>query len=243
MKIFRRVRKHLLKNKRIRNYFFYAIGEIILVVVGILLALQINTWNENRKKERLRDNYVKALVTDLKEDVSALRHRLDYEEEKLAELTAFQKRLSHPDATVDTLVKIARYELDPYIQPNFSFSNSTYTALIATGDIDLLDRELTESLNELNKYQKETNQTMEWASQLYQTYIGAYSMNYSMNLPTTIINKGSLSKDIWQNSKPEELAAQFYGVTGLKTNPHIVSTNSLTEVLELTREILEEVEE
>jgi hypothetical protein len=39
------------------KYFKYAIGEIILVVIGILIALQINNWNEARKKNRLRNRF------------------------------------------------------------------------------------------------------------------------------------------------------------------------------------------
>ena len=73
----------MLKNNRIRNYFFYAIGEIVLVVVGILLALQINNWNENRKRQALKDNYLQSLRSDLKDDLEGLNTRLEFEEEKL----------------------------------------------------------------------------------------------------------------------------------------------------------------
>jgi len=55
IKFFRRLRQKLLAENRFSKYLIYAVGEIILVVIGILIALQINTWNENRiqrKKER-----------------------------------------------------------------------------------------------------------------------------------------------------------------------------------------------
>ena len=58
IKFFRKIRQNLLmENKtgkpasRTGRYFKYAIGEIILVVIGILIALQINNWNENRKNQ------------------------------------------------------------------------------------------------------------------------------------------------------------------------------------------------
>lgn len=50
------------------KYFKYAFGEIILVVIGILIALQINNWNENRKLKSKADVYVNKIVNDLKVD-------------------------------------------------------------------------------------------------------------------------------------------------------------------------------
>ncbi|MFT4684350.1 MAG: hypothetical protein ACI9EK_001665 [Psychroserpens sp.] len=47
------------------KYFKYAIGEIVLVVIGILIALSINNWNENRKNENLETIYVLRILDDL----------------------------------------------------------------------------------------------------------------------------------------------------------------------------------
>lgn len=49
IKLFRNIRKNLFDQGKTSKYFKYAIGEIFLVVIGILIALQINNWNENRK--------------------------------------------------------------------------------------------------------------------------------------------------------------------------------------------------
>ena len=48
IKFFRRIRQQLLTENKFGKYLKYAIGEIILVVIGILIAIQINTWNENK---------------------------------------------------------------------------------------------------------------------------------------------------------------------------------------------------
>ena len=50
IKFFRKIRQNLLMENKTRKYFKYAIGEIVLVMIGILLALQINNWNEKRKE-------------------------------------------------------------------------------------------------------------------------------------------------------------------------------------------------
>ena len=49
LKFFRHIRKKLIEKENVRKYFLYAIGEILLVVIGILIALQLNNWNEERK--------------------------------------------------------------------------------------------------------------------------------------------------------------------------------------------------
>ena len=52
--VFRKIRQGLFSSGKFRSYLGYALGEIILVVIGILIALQINNWNEDHK-DRLKD--------------------------------------------------------------------------------------------------------------------------------------------------------------------------------------------
>ena len=68
MKIFRTLRQHLLTQNKLSKYLPYAVGEILLVVIGILIALQINTWNENRNERFAERRYVNDLIEDLKND-------------------------------------------------------------------------------------------------------------------------------------------------------------------------------
>lgn len=68
LKIFRSVRKRLLQEKKFRNYILYAIGEILLVMIGILLALQVNNWNSNRKAKNDLENTLHTVASDLKRD-------------------------------------------------------------------------------------------------------------------------------------------------------------------------------
>ena len=51
IKFFRKIRQNLLSEENTGNYLKYALGEIVLVVIGILMALQINNWNEQRKTD------------------------------------------------------------------------------------------------------------------------------------------------------------------------------------------------
>ena len=62
--IFRRIRKRLLDGGATSKYLLYAVGEITLVVIGILIALQINNWNENNAKFLRESDYLTALLAD-----------------------------------------------------------------------------------------------------------------------------------------------------------------------------------
>ena len=71
LKFFRRIRRNLLDENKFSKYLLYAIGEIFLVVVGILIALQINNWNEASKNKELELKYIVGLITDLDYDIRA----------------------------------------------------------------------------------------------------------------------------------------------------------------------------
>ncbi len=66
---FRNIRRNLSDDNRPVKYFRYAIGEIALVVLGILIALQVNNWNEGRKEQEKIKRYAKSLVQDLENDI------------------------------------------------------------------------------------------------------------------------------------------------------------------------------
>lgn len=68
IKFFRRLRQQLLTENKIGKYLMYASGEIILVVIGIIIALQLNNWNEGRKEIARSKNYLTEIVKDLESD-------------------------------------------------------------------------------------------------------------------------------------------------------------------------------
>ncbi|NVK48257.1 MAG: hypothetical protein HWE09_00720 [Cyclobacteriaceae bacterium] len=70
--LFRKIRQKLLQQNRITRYLAYALGEILLVMVGILLALQVNNWNEYQKERKLEQVFLKKLTKDLTDDIVLL---------------------------------------------------------------------------------------------------------------------------------------------------------------------------
>ena len=68
IKFFRKTRQNLIMKKQTANYFKYAIGEIALVVIGILIAVGINDWSETRKQKQELQNIYTIIAKDLKND-------------------------------------------------------------------------------------------------------------------------------------------------------------------------------
>ena len=73
LSFFRKARHSLTNSAKSSNYFFYAFGEVALVVVGILIALQINNWNESRKESRLEFEILNGILNDLENNEIKLK--------------------------------------------------------------------------------------------------------------------------------------------------------------------------
>jgi hypothetical protein len=91
-RIFRKIREELLLGKKTRRYIGYAVGELVLVVFGILIALQINNWNEERIEQRQIADYAHALIKDLERDlamIEVIKTEIDVLIKKIDTLAAY----------------------------------------------------------------------------------------------------------------------------------------------------------
>ncbi|MGB3589022.1 MAG: DUF6090 family protein [Tunicatimonas sp.] len=85
-KFFNTIRKKLIKQNEVRHYFLYALGEIVLVVIGILIALQINGWNQERKNRLEEEQYLARLHRDFEEAVRKQEEKMDWLNERLYQI-------------------------------------------------------------------------------------------------------------------------------------------------------------
>ena len=83
IKFFRKIREKNMKAGKIKNYLLYAIGEIVLVVIGILIALQINTWNQAYEDRQLEKAYYCKLLEDLTQDEALLKKLNEEDQERI----------------------------------------------------------------------------------------------------------------------------------------------------------------
>jgi len=77
IKFFRKIRQKLLTENKFSKYLIYAIGEIILVVIGILIALQINNWNQSKQNQKLELEYLVGIKSNLNDDIDELERHFD----------------------------------------------------------------------------------------------------------------------------------------------------------------------
>ncbi|MFT4696459.1 MAG: uncharacterized membrane protein YgaE (UPF0421/DUF939 family) [Urechidicola sp.] len=84
LKFFRKIRQKMLTENKFSKYLIYAIGEIILVVIGILIALWINNWNNERIVDYQTTNFLKSIKEDLIADTLAFDKRIEHYKETIA---------------------------------------------------------------------------------------------------------------------------------------------------------------
>ncbi|MBT8274483.1 MAG: hypothetical protein KJO77_11805, partial [Bacteroidia bacterium] len=77
IKFFRHIRRNLMETGKTSKYLKYAIGEILLVVIGILIALQINNWNNNRNNDKIEQQYIARLISELNEEIVRFEYLRD----------------------------------------------------------------------------------------------------------------------------------------------------------------------
>lgn len=150
LRFFRQIRKKLMEQNKVQTYLLYAIGEIALVMIGILLALQVNNWNEERKKQGLEVQTLKEIRTSFKLAVEQLdisaRAFGGMEKDLSIVLETLKKTSSIPDTTLPRLRALFGY-------PTPKFNVSAYENLKNRG-IDLISNEELK-LSILNIYEVE----------------------------------------------------------------------------------------
>ena len=152
IKFFRKIRRNLLSEGKTGKYFKYAIGEIILVVIGIVIALQINNWNENRKSNNILKNYYYQILTDLSKDYNRIYYDLyALETDYIEPYNEFIKNLPsqrNAEAIISSS-SILEYRTTAYT----NFNTTTIETLQSTGDIKLIPTDIRNKLIELKNNQ------------------------------------------------------------------------------------------
>ena len=157
LSFFRQLRQKLLTQNRVGKYLVYAVGEIVLVVIGILIALQVNSWAERRREESLYFTYLVRLKSDSENLLDRIR-LATYWENEMVELTRYQLDFLNGGLNdLDTLKLAVSVEFTAGINP-YSLHIPTYSELESTGRLVLIESESLKQ--ELADFQQYTIQRM-----------------------------------------------------------------------------------
>ena len=142
---FRKIRYKLAKENKFFKYSRYAIGEIILVVIGILIALQINTWNEQHKNNDLERGFLNELRADLVIDCSYYSKRIQDAENYIRINRTFIEELYEEQQNYAEVQNL--FEKLSLYSDLLTVQNATYQELINEGKFNLIrNRELKSAL-------------------------------------------------------------------------------------------------
>ena len=137
---FRKIRYKLAADNQFVKYSRYAIGEIVLVVIGILIALQINNWNEKRRTILRESSYLRNLQIDLEED-SLLLNEVIIKQKQYYERTKLLIDLviDYRDENIEVFDSIYHFQIKG--NPTFFPNSGTYRSLILGGNLDMISSE------------------------------------------------------------------------------------------------------
>jgi len=118
-RFFRKVRQRFIANKNVRRYLLYAFGEILLVVVGIVIALQIDNWNEWRQEREDEQVVLQQLRDDYRANLKQLEQKIRMREAIIASAHKMLQATDAPETTHrDSLISyLAVIVLDPTFDP------------------------------------------------------------------------------------------------------------------------------
>ena len=140
IKFFRKIRQNLLNEGKTARYFKYAIGEIILVVIGILIALQINTWNQQRLDRKIESKYLRSIVDEINSNKQLNKRlvwgRIEKKMEGLTQAKAYAENRLEIENTKEFIEAVSYAGV---FSGGYDMGDDdVYNELISTGNMKLL---------------------------------------------------------------------------------------------------------
>jgi len=229
IKYFRKIRQDLLSEGKTGKYLKYAIGEILLVVIGILIALQLNNWNENRKEQNQLQIYYKQIISDLDEQKIYSNATIIQLDSSIASYDKYKNLFETKNLTTDDVID-ALNEVQ-FISPYLFFRFNTMETLQSTGDIKIIPE------NIRNKLITHKSKLDEWTIinngnlNIYLNGLLKYSEKGIGSFSSRLREQPDLKKAIRNEIKPIEGILAAESAFGVKFFTELRTRNKLKEVI------------
>ena len=254
IKFFRKIRQRLLIENKFSNYLIYAIGEIILVVIGILIAVSINNWNEGRKEIEQEQKILLQLKLEFNKNLKQLEEKISMRLDILQASTKLLGYIDNPElAELDSIIfQLSFLITDPTFDP---IKNN----LIESGNLNLIRHDslklkltnwstdvfqLQELELEWQKVRTEIIIPFNEKTGLHRNIINAtwkdgYTPKYALNKTTNVKRKiGNTKKkltvvDILNNIELEGIVADSFSWSHVGNIQSLTLKNRIIEILRL----------
>ncbi|WP_411767082.1 DUF6090 family protein [Winogradskyella sp. A3E31] len=201
IKFFRHIRQSLIMKNQSGKYFKYAIGEILLVVIGILIALQINNWNEERKENIKLKTAIQSVYIDLISDSLLINKELPLVYERNAIIPNLLRRSYATEANLDTLVKIMKNEFPIRWYSSPAYNTNTFSNLKSTGAFDILPAKIKNPLSNYYTVMASNQDLVEKTLDQYRIHLDDFVKQYNIigRLYDENYNNSYLYNHTWTN--------------------------------------------
>ena len=169
--LFRRMRQKFIESGNITRYILYAVGEILLVVIGILIALQVNNWNEERKNIAQAEKHLETLKLNLEDDLAQAKNLLLETETAIEYANIFFeqfKTLRPLDNSVQMYLIYLMFEREIEVNEN------GMNALAGTNGLSFVNEQLQAKLLEYYRHIEQLNRREENANTEIKTMFEPY---------------------------------------------------------------------
>lgn len=138
-RFFRQIRNNLVQQGRLKKYSMYAIGEIVLVVIGILIALQINNANEERLERQREAKHLRNLRADLEINIQELDKKLTVRRGRIESAERIIEYFE--DRPLEDLEDFNYHNINVHTWQRFYQNNNTYQELINSGNLGIISND------------------------------------------------------------------------------------------------------
>jgi hypothetical protein len=225
------------------RYLLYAIGEIILVVIGILIALQINNWNEQRKEQLIVQDLKSAILSDLKMDLVTIDSTLHKANSYLMSLDSLKQRITAPSVTDEEVISAIKNDYLPYGNRFAGFNDYTYRSSSASGSFALLDQQDRVMFYSYYLLQSSTKEILDTYYTPFLDKIQALNEDFPLNVPFGMFNTGRIYEQKWTNIDFNKLTSRFHVAATSQVNYFRLLNNYLPKIRIETEHLIKKLEE
>ena len=229
IKFFRHIRQSLIMENKTSKYLKYAIREIVLVVIGILIALQINNWNEQRKDRIQEKNFLSRLEIEIMIDIENISNSILANKNRMQRAEFLMATINHPEMAEDsatyfiTSIEYAGYTNNPIV------SDNTFEEIKSSGKLSLIRNEKLRSA--IQEYYSWTSERGQYKFILQDNQLKYLNERRGILSPSQQINMGSFKpKEHYNPVEAKEVYERMMKkTTFIELLPFVIQTQVRTD--------------